>query len=160
MSSKYPKDAKTDYFMRELALDWERYFPGAERCPPVIYLDLVPFRPSMAVTIDPSLVARFTQDDPQPRHSMYRWSLTPVTGGLDLISADMDQHRRWRARLSPGFSLKNVVETLPYVIDECSTFRDAMVKSARADGQWGTDVFVMRDKLINLTFCIICHLAL
>jgi hypothetical protein len=160
LNKNYPKDAKPINAYTDIVLNWQQYFPGAKQCPPVLYLDLAPFAAPMAMAVDPSLITQFTQDSPQPRHSTMRWALTPVTGGLDIVSATFPNHRIWRAKLNPGFSLKNIMELLPFIIEECVTFRDTLVKSAGADKEWGTDVFPMVDKLTDLTFSVICRVAL
>jgi cytochrome P450 len=159
LEGKYPKGALGTYMLKHIARNWQDYFPGVDRCPPVIYLDLAPFAPAIAVAIDPALCAQITQEHPQPRHPVFKFALSPVTRGRDLISMDVEEHRIWRAKLNPGFSSRNIMSLSSVVIDECSTFVDVLKKSVGTRRSWG-DIFAMQQYATNLTLCVITRVVL
>jgi hypothetical protein len=109
-----PSDAHSTYTHIKILKNWKKYFPGASECPEAIYLDLWPFMAQPILMVNsPELCAQITQDTPQPRHPMFRWANTPVTGGLDLVSVTTVEHKTWRSRLNPGFSAQNLFRTSP-----------------------------------------------
>ncbi|KAI0479887.1 cytochrome P450 [Xylaria cf. heliscus] len=155
-----PKDAHDVYAQRRLTMDWATYFPNLSKCPPVIYLDLWPFLqyPLISAT-SPEACYQMTQAKAQPRHGMFAWAIFPVTGGRDLISMDIPEHRVWRARLNPGFSARNLTAQLPLMIEEVNTFVEQLRQMAGNDGQYG-ELFPLYDRTVNLTFDIIMRSAI
>ncbi|KAK8137610.1 cytochrome P450 4V3 [Apiospora sp. TS-2023a] len=155
----WPSDAHTTYANLKLAREWQKYFPNATKCPPVIYMDLWPIMPDpWALVIDPAFAAQLTQDTPQPRHSMFRWANIPLTGGLDLLAMDPANHKLWRSRLIPGFAPRNLATHVPAIIEEVQTFADIVKSKAGKGTDWG-DMFTMYDSLVALTFDVIVRVA-
>ncbi|KAI1433459.1 cytochrome P450 [Xylaria sp. CBS 124048] len=154
-----PKDAHDTYSQRRLITHWEEYFPNQTKCPPIIYLDLWPFLSyPLIYATSPETCYQITQENPQPRHSMLAWSILPVTGGKDLISMDMSDHRVWRARLNPGFSTRNLTSQIPLMIEEVNTFVQQLRSKAGQDHEYG-EIFPLYDRTVNLTFDIIMRAA-
>ncbi|KAK9786224.1 putative Cytochrome P450 [Seiridium cardinale] len=155
-----PSDAHDTYVVRKLSLEWQDYFPNATKAPPLAYLDLWPFLSQpLIVVFSPQACSQLTQETPQPRHSLFRWSLTPLTGGNDLTSVDMATHRVWRSRLNPGFSLKNLILQMDVLLEEVAVFAEKLRNNAGDNGTWG-DVFTLYDNAVSLTFDIIFRSAL
>ncbi|KAK8047546.1 VerA protein [Apiospora saccharicola] len=155
---EWPSDAHTTYVNLKLAREWQKYFPNATECPPVIYMDLRPIMPDpWALVIDPGFAAQLTQDTPQPRHSMFRWANIPLTGRLDLLAMDPANHKLWRSRLIPGFAPRNLATHVPSIIEEVQTFADIVKAKAGNGTDWGT-MFTMHDSLVALSFDVIVGL--
>ncbi|KAI0409329.1 cytochrome P450 [Xylaria palmicola] len=158
-----PKDAHPGYVSEKLAAEWKTYFPTETRCPPVIYLDLWPFFPQPIIYVtSPEACYQLTQGNPQPRHPMFRWALTPVTEGKDLISmacTSMATHKLWRSLLNPGFSSRNLIANMPVLLEEVAIFTDILKDAAGKEGRWG-DLITLYDKTIYLTFDVIARVAL
>ncbi|KAI1383010.1 cytochrome P450 [Hypoxylon trugodes] len=156
-----PKDAHDVYSHQKLTTNWRKYFPSEkEKCPPVIYLDLWPFvsEPFIMAT-SPEACFQLTQQTPQPRHPGFSWATFPVTGGKDLISMDPPNHRIWRSRLNPGFSMQNLLSHAPIIIEEVSLFTKLLKEQAGKDGTYG-ELFGLFDKTVALTFDVITRVSL
>ncbi|KAF7523612.1 hypothetical protein G7054_g11706 [Neopestalotiopsis clavispora] len=138
---------------QELALNWPKYFSKEHvQCPPLIYLDLWPLLSQPLIyAISPEACYQLVQQKPeQPRHPMFSWAMSPVTGGKDLIAMDIPTHRLWRSRLNPGFSTQNILSQTPLLIEEINIFVAKL--KARASK---ADVFSMYDHLVALAFDVI-----
>ncbi|PGH36697.1 hypothetical protein GX50_00357 [[Emmonsia] crescens] len=156
-----PPDAHNSYTSAKIVQNWEKYFPSAKKCPPLIYLDVWPFMAQpIIMVIDPELCSQLTQETPQPRHPMFGWALTPVTDGIDLISMNIADHKVWRSKLNPGFSSRNVIQNMPAVLAEVSIFAQKLKDTADADShEWG-NMFTLYDGAVALTFDVISRFAL
>ncbi|KAI0140546.1 cytochrome P450 [Xylariaceae sp. FL1272] len=155
-----PKDAHDTYAQRKLTINWKEYFPKLSECPPVIYLDLWPFLSySLIQATSPEACYQMTQQKPQPRHPMFSWAISPVTGGRDLIAMDIPTHRVWRSRLNPGFSLRNLTSLVPILMEEVDIFVQKLREEAGTDKAFGA-LFPLYDKTVNLSFDIIMRAAL
>ncbi|PGH05785.1 hypothetical protein GX51_02756 [Blastomyces parvus] len=157
----FPRDAHRSYSNMRIVQNWKKYFPGAKKCPPLIYLDVWPFMAQpIIMVIDPELCSQLTQETPQPRHSMFGWALKPVTDSIDLISMNMADHKVWRSRLNPGFSSRNVIQNMPAILEEVSIFAQKLKDTADADSrEWGS-MFTLYDRAVALTFDVISRFAL
>ncbi|KAI0454665.1 cytochrome P450 [Xylaria acuta] len=155
-----PKDAHDTYAQRRLATNWVEYFPDLAKCPPIIYLDLWPFLSyPLIYATSPEACYQMTQEKAQPRHGMFSWAIRPVTGGKDLISMDIPDHRVWRARLNPGFSSRNLTSQVPLMIEEVNTFVQQLRDKAGRKHEYG-EIFPLYDRTVNLTFDIIMRAAI
>ncbi|KAI1262859.1 cytochrome P450 [Xylariaceae sp. FL1019] len=139
-----PKDAHDTYAQRKLTINWKEYFPKLSECPPVIYLDLWPLLsyPLIQAT-SPEACYQMTQQKPQPRHPMFSWAISPVTG----------------LRLNPGFSLRNLTSLVPILMEEVDVFVQKLREEAGDDKAFGA-LFPLYDKTVNLSFDIIMRAAL
>ncbi|KAI1126952.1 cytochrome P450 [Nemania abortiva] len=158
-----PKDAHSLYTNLIIVRDWKKHFPTATSCPPVVYLDLWPIfpQPFMLLTA-PESCAQVTQGSPQPRHPMFKWGLTPVTDGKDLISMSCESevtHKLWRSRLSPGLSLRGLLSDITPILEEVEIFARNMKALAGTNGYWG-QIFSAYDKTMNLTYDVIARVAM
>jgi cytochrome P450 len=155
-----PSDAHSVYANIRLVREWQKFFPHAKACPPVIYLD---FWPLMSVpfvmVVSPDLCAQVTQETPQPRHPMLIWAQWPLSQGLDLLSMNKSNHKVWRSRLNPGFSAKGLAGHMPVLLEETNKFAEAIKSQAGQDGDWGT-TFTLYDRAIALTFDIIMRVTM
>lgn len=155
-----PKDAHDTYAQQKLVMNWQEYFPNQSKCPPIIYLDLWPFMSYPLIqAISPEACCQMTQQKPQPRHPMFGWAISPVTGGRDLIAMDSSSHRLWRSRLNPCFSLRNLTCLVPILIEEIEIFVRKLREEAGTDGAFGA-LFPLYPKTVNLSFDIIMRAAL
>ncbi|KAI1462167.1 sterigmatocystin biosynthesis P450 monooxygenase StcS [Annulohypoxylon moriforme] len=160
LNEGYPSDVHSDYAFKKLIQNWTKYFPTESKCPPLIYLDLWPFMPEAVIcVVSPELCYQFTQEKPQPRHVMFKWALTPVTGGIDLISMNMADHRVWRGRLNPAFSSKSLFARVPHIVEEVDVFARLLKEKAGSDGDWGP-MFPLYGRACNLTFDLILNMVL
>ncbi|KAM5492341.1 hypothetical protein McaMca56_007179 [Microsporum canis] len=156
-----PRDAHGSYTSMKILQNWQKYFPTAKKCPPLVYLDAWPFMAQpIIMVIAPELCSQLTQETPQPRHSMFGWALTPVTDGIDLISMNMADHKVWRSRLNPGFSSRNVIQNMPAILEEVSIFAQKLKDTTDTDGyEWG-NMFTLYDAAVALTFDVISRFTL
>ena len=155
-----PSDAHDTYVLRRLALEWQDYFSTAAKCPPVVYLDLWPFLSEpLILVISSQACAQLTQENPQPRHSLFQWALTPLTSGKDLTSVDMPTHRIWRSRLNPGFSSKSMMSQVDALIEEVTIFVKNLKDKAGKKSTWG-EKFTLYDITVSLTFDVILRTTL
>ncbi|OJD18441.1 hypothetical protein AJ78_01561 [Emergomyces pasteurianus Ep9510] len=147
-----PRDAHGSYTSVKMMQNWQKYFPGAKQCPPLIYLDVWPFMAQpIIMVIDPELCSQLTQETPQPRHPMFGWALAPVTDGIDLISMNLADHKLWRSRLNPGFSSKNIFQNMPVVLEEVSIFAQKLQDAADENSHdWGS-MFTFYSGAVDLT---------
>ncbi|KAI1349009.1 cytochrome P450 [Xylaria sp. FL0043] len=158
-----PKDAHPAYTNLLIVRDWKKHFPTASNCPPVVYLDLWPFFPQpFILLVSPESCSQVTQETPQPRHPMFKWGLSPVTDGKDLISMSsesLDTHRLWRSRLSPGLSLRGLLSDITPILEEVEIFARTLKALAGHNGQWG-EIFSVYEKTMNLTYDVIARVTL
>ncbi|KAI0099755.1 cytochrome P450 [Nemania sp. FL0031] len=158
-----PKDAHSLYANLIIVRDWKRHFPTATCCPPVVYLDLWPIfpQPFMLLTA-PESCSQVTQESPQPRHPMFKWGLTPVTDGKDLVSMSCESaatHKLWRSRLSPGLSLRGLLSDVTPILEEVEIFAHNMKALAGSNGQWG-QIFPAYEKTMSLTYDVIARVTM
>jgi cytochrome P450 len=158
----YPKDSASTYATRHIVMNWRQYFPGSNTCPSVIYLDFWPFSSEpVAIIMDPEMCQTVTADRFPIRHDQGKYLAWLMSGPRNLFAFDGDVHKKWRARLNPGFSARNLQQHIARgkMIDEVLTFAERIKKHAGADGQLG-DVFQLFPLAIDLTFDIICRIVL
>ncbi|KAF7516103.1 hypothetical protein G7054_g14296 [Neopestalotiopsis clavispora] len=156
----HPEDANI-YNMQSWFMDnLERFFPGEETIPPVIYLDLWPLiHNPMLMTTHPAVSAQYTQLKSMPKSRTSIDYLTPLTGNKDIVSVEGEEWKHWRSRLNPGFSPRNITALLPELVEEMLVFMEGLKKLAGKDGAWG-EVFQLEEKTTNLTFDIIIRASL
>jgi cytochrome P450 len=156
-----PKDAHSTYEVMKLVRDWKRFFPAHEECPPLVYLDMWPFMSQPVIQIiSPELAAQTTQTTPpRPRTPVMKWALTPLTGGLDLLSMGPADHKKWRAMLNPAFSSKNTTANIPDVLDQVEIFAQRLRYKAGQLGGFG-ELFTLYEMCVALTFDIIAKFTM
>ncbi|KAM0810230.1 hypothetical protein AB5N19_10578 [Seiridium cardinale] len=133
----------------------ERFFPGEETIPPIIYLDLWPVTSSsMILCTHPAVSAQFTQTKSLPKAKISTDFLEPLTQKKDIVSLEGDEWKAWRTRLNPGFSPRNVTALMPELVEEALVFIDGLKGLAGTNGSWGR-VFQLEERTMNLTFDVI-----
>ena len=156
-----PSDANTAYLQVRIVLDWKKYFPGATSCPPLVYVDFWPFvAQPMILLVSPEGCAQLTQDTPQPRHELFHYSLSPLTKGLDMISMDMSSHAKWRQKLLPAFSARNIESHVDAIVDRVEIFVEKLRAKAKTGGSGWGEVFPLYEMTVSLTFDIIVSIAM
>ncbi|OAA65337.1 taurine catabolism dioxygenase family protein [Niveomyces insectorum RCEF 264] len=154
-----PADAHGDYLMVLIQENWRDVFPGCQRCPPAVYLDLWPVSPPMLLSLDPAVSAQFTQDvnlDKAPEQGAF---LHPLTGNLDVSSCNGALWKLRRRLLSPGFSPQNVSLRVPDLLEEVEVFVDVLRRAVGPNGGWGP-VFTLEEKATLLTLDFIGRFTL
>ncbi|KAK8091009.1 cytochrome P450 4V3 [Apiospora phragmitis] len=137
-----------------------RYFPGAKQCPPFVALDLWPVRMAMMRVSDPRLSQHFTTEKLAPRGATTRHFMSPVSLGLDLLSADVPTHRVWRSRFAPGFLPRNLLTHMPALLEEIGVFVSKVeARTGKPGGAWGK-VFQLEDWATSLTFDVIARVTI
>jgi cytochrome P450 len=89
---------------------------------------------------------------------MFKWLLNPLTGGLDLLSMDLANHKLWRSRLNPGLSARNLATHVPALVEEVGIFAAALKDRAGMDGSW-SEMFTLYDRTVALTFDVIMRIS-
>ncbi|KAI0019871.1 hypothetical protein F4780DRAFT_744429 [Xylariomycetidae sp. FL0641] len=116
--------------------------------------------PEAVITVvSRELCHQFTQERHQPRHIMFKWALTPITGGIDLLSMSMADHRVWRTRLNPAFSNRNLFAHNHAILEEVSVFVEQLKREAGSDRTWGR-ICTLHERAFSLTCVIIMRLVL
>lgn len=162
LGSSLPVDSNNVYSTRELAVNWPKYFPDATTAPAIVYLDLWPVASSpIAVLRDPGFSQQLVSGRFPPRHEQLKYLARSVAGERNLFEWDGAEHRLWRTRLNPGFSMRSLQSHVAKgrLVDEVRTFVERMKRSAGPDGAWGKP-FRMFPKAVDLTFDIICGVML
>lgn len=142
-----PRDAHHAYIQMYITNNWREFFPLEEhRCPPVIYLDLWPVAPSLAIVNDPELCAQTVTSLPRSWQSGF--TVVPLTGGRDLGSSgfDIELHSRM-----PAFSLMNVTRNVAVVAEQASILSDCLRVEIGDDDSWG-GIFSLEDKISAFVF--------
>lgn len=151
---KFPPDAHHSYIQMYLMRHWMEYFPHESNCPPVVYLDLWPVAPSLAIVNDPDLCAQAVQHSSLPRAWQSKYIVSPLTGGRDLGSSgtDIRHHTFLRSRFAPAFRHQNVAKDIPAVTQEAIILAKNLRKcTGNVRGQWG-DVFSLEEKISEFVF--------
>lgn len=157
-----PHDANNVYSTRDFVSNWPKHFPNAQAAPPVVYLDLWPVASSpIAVLRDPAFSQQLVSGRFPPRHEQLKYLARSVAGKRNLLEWDGAEHRLWRTRLNPGFSMRSLQSHIAKgrMVDEVQIFAERMKERAGPDGAWGT-AFQMFPKAVDLTFDIICGVML
>ncbi|KAK6953596.1 hypothetical protein Daesc_005901 [Daldinia eschscholtzii] len=150
----HPPDVNIYEFHYWLAANVGKYFPGHDKIPPVLYLDLWPVSRSLVLIIDPVAAAQFTQVKSLPKDRVTTDFMQPLTQNLDIVSTEGEQWKKWRSMFNPGFSQRNLTALLPELIEEAQIFANGLKDQAGKGGEWGP-VFQLEKRTINLTFDII-----
>jgi cytochrome P450 len=139
--------------------NFQTYFSGLDKLPPVVYLDLWPMGPCFALVYDPAGVSQFTQTRSLPKFSSLQNYIKPLTGNLDIVSAEGQFWKTWRSVFNPGFRSNNILELLPEFIGDFATFSDILRDKCGEGGTWGP-VFPLKEKATKLAFDCICRVTL
>ncbi|KAI0169715.1 vera protein [Hypoxylon sp. FL1284] len=155
----HPPDVNIHVFHTWLSNNCQKYFPGHDRPPSVVYLDLWPVSDSLAIVSDPEMASQFTVARNLPRNSMVKQYIRPLTSAIDIFCTEGPTWKSWRSILNPGFSSRNLMTMMPEIIEEVLVFVAELKKLTGKDGTSGS-VFSLEQKTISLTFDVICRAAL
>ncbi|KAI0484410.1 cytochrome P450 4V3 [Xylariaceae sp. FL0804] len=155
----HPPDVNIHVFHTWLSENCQKYFPGHDHLPPVVYLDLWPVSDSLAIVSDPELASQFTVVKSLPKIRMVKQYIKPLTAAIDIFCTEGPAWKSWRSILNPGFSNRNLTAMVPNMIEEVLVFAEELKKLAGENETWGS-VFPLEQKTINLTFDVICRAAL
>jgi len=170
-AAEHPKDTNSVMLEPWLAKNRKKYFPGLDdtdsdssRLPPVVYLDLYPFTSfPMAIVCDPDMSAQLLSPHPGAvagitRGPVQQRLFTPLTDNDDIFSMEGPEWKRWRAKLNPAFSNRNITALVPEMLDEIEVFARELEKSVGRgddkDNGWG-EVFQMSLRTGSLTVDVI-----
>ncbi|KAK7998204.1 hypothetical protein PG989_006244 [Apiospora arundinis] len=154
-----PGDAHNHYAQIYMVQNWQKFFPGVDERPGVLYLDLWPVLEPFAFVVDPAMCQDLVQDRVQPRHPQNKHLIRYFSGENNVIAWDRPVHTLWRSRLTPGFSARNLQSHLPVFIEEVGTFVDLLKAKAPKDGSW-SNVFQLMERTAAMTFGIICRVVM
>ncbi|KAK9419313.1 putative Cytochrome P450 [Seiridium unicorne] len=155
----FPPDSQPHYSQIHIIRRWRQYFPDASECPSIIYLDLWPVQGPMALILDPAMCQELVLERNPPRHPLLKHLIKAVAGTRNLTWFDGAEHRLWRSRLNPGFSLRNLQSHMPAIIEEVQIFVRNLEATTQSAGSWGT-VFPLLPRTIDLTFDVIGRVVL
>ncbi|KAI0121744.1 vera protein [Xylariales sp. AK1849] len=153
-AASFPADISGNMLSIWLVTNWKTLFPDQKRCPDVIYMDVWPVGRPMIFTLHPKLSAQYTQTRSLPKDVTEKDFLRPLTQNKDIVSADGELWKQWRARFNPGFSPRNIVALMPAVMEDVMVFLDVLASLAGEDGGLG-EVVQLERLTTNLTFDII-----
>ncbi|KAI1735776.1 cytochrome P450 4V3 [Xylaria scruposa] len=155
----HPPDINVHVFHKWFMKNFQTYFPGLDKLPPVVYLDLWPMGPCFALVYDPVGVSQFTQIKSLPKFYSIQGYIKPLTGNLDIVSAEGQFWRTWRSVFNPGFRSSNILTLLPEFIEDFVVFSDILKGLCGENNTWGP-VFALKEKATKLTFDCICRVTL
>ena len=110
--------------------------------------------PTLVVT-SPSTLSQITQEHVLPKFPAIRDFLSPLTGGVDLVSMDGQQWKTWRGVFNPGFSASNLMTLVPGMVDDAKVLCEVLERRA-ARGK----VFEMKSLTDNLAMDVIGRVVL
>ncbi|KAM0818856.1 putative Major facilitator superfamily (MFS) profile domain-containing protein [Seiridium cardinale] len=155
----HPPDINIHVFHKWFMKNFQLYFPGLDQLPPVVYLDLWPMGPCFALVYDAAAVTQFTQTNSLPKFQSIKNYIRPLTGNLDIVSADGQFWKTWRSIFNPGFRSNNILALLPELIGDVSVFSYVLRDLCGPNDAW-RPVFKLKEKATNLTFDCICRATL
>ncbi|PHH75451.1 hypothetical protein CDD82_4450 [Ophiocordyceps australis] len=121
-----------------MSLNWKRYFPGEERCPPIIYLDVWPIATPMAFSMEAYVSNQMEMGKILLAKSpMQGEFLGPISNGKDLNCMHGEEWKTWRSRFNPGFGKSNIRQWVPAILEEVETFAGVLQNLSGKAGAWG-----------------------
>ena len=137
-----------------------QYLPGQVRravpdVGPVFYLDMWPFSLPLLVVSSPSAAYQLTQEHSQPKSDGLRKYMRPLAENKDLVSLEGQPWKQWRNVFNPGFSASHLINLVPQIAKEVSTFREILRERAQVG-----DLFLLEEATVNLTMDTIGRVAL
>lgn len=146
--SKLPRDMHLQYLPSQM----RREIPDVG---PVFYLDTWPFNLPILVVSSPSAAYQLTQERSLPKTDGLRNFLRPLAQNKDLVSLEGQEWKYWRNVFNPGFSAGHLMNLVPQISEEISTFCEILRERAQAG-----DLFLLEEVTVNLTMDTIGRVAL
>jgi hypothetical protein len=145
-SSHFPPLANLSLVMQEMLLS----FPTTE----MFLLDLWPSYPPVIVNGNPEGGLLVCQKYNLPRSRAQAESITPIVGGLSLLSMNGGEWKTWRSHFNPGFSAAALMEHIPYIVERVHVFCHKLRTNA------GREIIFLDDFATRLTFELIMKVSL
>ena len=159
-SDVHPADVNIYVFHTWFAEHFEKYFEEPlAKVPPVVYLDLWPVGPGFALVYDSKAAAQFTKSRSLPKFTTAVKYIKPLTGNLDIITAEGRLWKEWRSLFNTVFSTRNIQSLVADLVDEVSIFANGLSDTTHGECTFGP-VFPLLEKTTNLTFDIMCKAIL
>lgn len=117
--AQYPFDTNGQYVPLLLAKE----YPDVCDCG-LVYVDTWPIGPPILAVFHPEMMAQFTQETSMPKHELLLRQFMPFSNGMDLVSSEGQDWKRWRSIFNPGFSAKNLISFVPAILEEAQVFKD------------------------------------
>lgn len=122
----------------------------------VIYFDAWPLSPPLMSITNPDMLGQVVISPNLPKHSHFRDShIYPLTGGIDVITADGTLWKHLRGIYNAGFSAKNLGSMTPWFMEEVKVFRDKLHQAADTG-----KTFELETWCLHLTFDVIARMTL
>jgi len=122
---------------------------------PVFYLDMWPFTLPILVVSSPSAAYQLTQERSPPKTEGLRRFMRPLAQNEDLVSLEGQPWKHWRNVFNPGFSAGHLINLVPQIAKEVSTFCEILRERAQVG-----DLFPLEEATVNLTMDTIGRVAL
>ena len=148
MTRGLPIDAHPNYLPDRI----RRALPDLD---PVYYIDTWPFGPQMLVVASTNSLYQVTQEHSLPKYHAMKDFLWPITNGLDIVTMEGQQWKKWRGIFNPGFSASHLATLTAAIIEETETFCDNLAAYAR-----NGNLFRMKDLTDNLAMDVIGRVVL
>ena len=121
----------------------------------IFYLDMWPFSRPMLVVSSPSVAYQFTQEHSLCKSPELRTWLKPLANNQDLVSLEGLEWKKWRNVYNPGFSANHLMQLVPQIVAQVSTFSN-ILREAACSGK----IFQMEEATVNLTMDTIGQIVL
>ena len=143
LMSQMPKDAHAVYLPNEI----RRAYPELG---PNYYVDLMPFAPSMLVIGTPETHYQIAQEHLLHKLPNLRNFVRPLTDGLDILTMEGAEWKKWRGVFNPGFSPVHMINLVPAIVKETETFCNILDMHVEKQ-----DIFAMKSLTDYLTLDVI-----
>lgn len=122
----------------------------------MFYIDLWPFASSYLIVNDPdAAMAVSSAKPPFPKAQHFKDMIDPIVGGPNMITANGAEWKLWRNVFNPAFSMANLMEQVPSIVDSARMFCQKLEERA----QKGT-VLPLEDIATRLTMDIIIKVVM
>ncbi|KAG8531781.1 uncharacterized protein KY384_003417 [Bacidia gigantensis] len=118
--------------------------------PDVFYVDTWPVGDQICAVVNPELAQYVTVQHSLPKHPALERTLNHITGFKSLVGLEGQEHKRWRAVFNPGFSTAHLMTLVSGIVDDCTVFRDILVKHAEKG-----DRFLLEEAATGVTIDVI-----
>ena len=121
-----------------------------------IYQDWWPLAPQWLLMNDPEMISKFiTTDQSLQKSYMESNFLDMFLGVNNMVSLEGDHWKAMRSAFNPGFAAAHLMTLVPYIVDACMTFNDALARLAKSN-----ELFEMEEISTRLTIDIIGKVGL
>ncbi|KAL4779091.1 cytochrome P450 [Aspergillus varians] len=144
--NRLPADANVLLAVHELAKE----YADTE----IFLMDTWPVFPAVYMIYDPEASVQVSTKYNLPKTDNSLNFMHPITGGPSLLSINDAEWKKWRSIFNPGFSVGNMVDQVPAVVDSVQVFCDILREKV------GSGVFPLDDITTRLTMEVILRVTL